>query len=146
MPTPTPGAAQVYSHRSTAGPPTKPTIAMTPNSTAEPTLRIFGGHAGRAIAIATIVMATAISALHATPLAAIRVEISEKAIQGRNPVIRESGFMPITLEARGAADISQMADLRRTPRLEVATTSANPAPPSDADHGDRLEQRAQQAW
>src|SRR6478752_6399237 len=125
--TPTPGAAQVYSHRSTSVPPTKPTIAMTPNSTAEPTLRIFGGHDGRAIAIATIVMATAISALHATPLAAIRVEISEKAIQGRNPVIRESGFMPVTLEARGSADISQMADLRRSPRrAEVARQPRTP--------------------
>src|SRR6478752_10582903 len=120
--TPTAGAAQVYSQRSTSGPPTNPTIAITPNSTAEPTFRIFGGHAGRAIAIATIVMATAISALHATPLPANRVDISENAIQGRNPVINESGFMPITLEARDPADISQMADLRH--RVNPAAHSA----------------------
>src|SRR6476661_1527800 len=115
--TPTPGAAQVYSHSSTAGPPTKPMIAITPNSTAEPTFRIFGGQAGREMAIATIVMATAISALQATPLAAIRVEIRENAIQGRNPAMRESGFMPTTLKGPGGADISQMADLRLRRRL-----------------------------
>src|ERR1700733_2308537 len=89
---------------------------MIPKSPAKPTLRIFGGQAGRAAAIATIVMATAITALQATPLAAIRVEISEKAIQGRNPTTNVSGFMPMTLGAHARTDIGQMADLRHRGR------------------------------
>jgi hypothetical protein len=94
MTRPTPGAPQVFSHLSVPAPAAKPSTAATANSTSWQALRIFGGQAGLASAMAMIAHTTATSP--ATPMSpdGSRRASREKATRGRKERASDSGFMP----------------------------------------------------
>ena len=73
--------------------PKNPIRVSTRKRLAEIKLMIFGGHRGRVMAMLISAIAKATRAPHAIPLSATRPAKTLKAISGRKPSIRLSGFI-----------------------------------------------------
>ena len=99
------------------------------NRTSEKRFSWVGLWRARPHAMATTVIATAISALHATPFAASRWAMNENAIHGRNPVAIARGFRAFPCDV----PVTATEVMEEAPRVLRAVSAG--CPPQASAHG-----------